>query len=121
MKRSISLYDFCFTDESFATFTTQFQKHLSRRKNSDCLWWSHANSKGYGTFKFSCICFLAHRVSYELTNGRIPQGLVIDHLCRNKRCCNISHLEAVSFQENLYRNHHKFELRIPIFLDSIAA
>lgn len=46
---------------------------------------------------------LAHRVAYEIANGAIPDGLVLDHLCRNRRCVNPSHLEPVSSLENLRR------------------
>jgi hypothetical protein len=46
---------------------------------------------------------LAHRVSYELFTGPIPQGLEVDHLCHNKLCVNPSHLVAVTHQENCKR------------------
>lgn len=46
---------------------------------------------------------MAHRVAYALKVGRIPDGLVLDHLCRNKGCVNPSHLEPVTFRENLMR------------------
>jgi len=45
----------------------------------------------------------AHRASYEAFVGPIPCGLVIDHLCRNTRCVNPQHLEAVTNRENLLR------------------
>lgn len=44
-----------------------------------------------------------HRVVYEYFKGAIPDGLVIDHLCRNPSCCNPSHLEAVTNRENVLR------------------
>lgn len=44
-----------------------------------------------------------HRVAYELTYGAIPDGLVIDHLCRNTSCCNPDHLEAVPPRTNSLR------------------
>lgn len=44
-----------------------------------------------------------HRVVYELLVGPIPPGLHIDHLCRNRRCCNPAHLEPVTCRENLMR------------------
>ena len=45
----------------------------------------------------------AHRVAYELLVGPIPNDLVIDHLCRNRSCCNPAHMEPVTNAENLHR------------------
>lgn len=45
----------------------------------------------------------AHRQSYVMAKGEIPEGLQIDHLCRNKKCVNPEHLEAVTQQENMRR------------------
>jgi hypothetical protein len=45
----------------------------------------------------------AHRAAYEMLVGPIPEGLVIDHLCRNRACCNPAHLEPVTHRINLLR------------------
>jgi hypothetical protein len=46
---------------------------------------------------------LAHRVSYRLFTGPIPEPFTIDHLCRNRGCVNPAHLEAVPLIENVLR------------------
>lgn len=51
---------------------------------------------------------LAHRIAYELTYGPVPEGHEIDHLCRNRACCNPDHLEAVTRRENQSRSDSTF-------------
>lgn len=46
----------------------------------------------------------AHRWAYEQKHGKPADGLVLDHLCRNKWCCNPDHVEPVTQRENLYRS-----------------
>lgn len=45
----------------------------------------------------------AHRFSYEVFVGKIPEGLCLDHLCRNTLCVNPKHLEPVTHTENMKR------------------
>ena len=47
----------------------------------------------------------AHRAVYEVFYGPIPNGLVIDHLCRVRCCVNPAHLEAITQADNLRRGH----------------
>lgn len=72
-------------------------------KTADCWVWLGARSKSrsaeYGSFRG----IRAHRIAYELVVGPIPEGLVIDHLCRNTLCVRPEHLEAVTQRENVLR------------------
>lgn len=67
------------------------------------IWTRGLTGPGYGCLPYQSKSLLAHRVIYELTKGPIPQGMQIDHLCRNRRCVNPDHLEAVSSRENTLR------------------
>lgn len=61
-------------------------------------------TKGYGQFYFAGRKHLAHIVAWELTNGPVPDGLQLDHLCRNPACANPAHLEPVTSRENTERS-----------------
>jgi len=72
---------------------------------SGCWEWSGSRTpQGYGRLSFDGEPTYSHRLAYELFVGPIPQGLQIDHLCRNRACCNPDHLEPVSGAENLHRS-----------------
>ena len=66
-------------------------------------WRASVQSGGYGLLSVETRKLLVHRVMYEAFCGAIPDGLTIDHLCRNRRCVRPSHLEAVTMRENILR------------------
>lgn len=71
---------------------------------SDCILWDGSLSpKGYGRISIKGKFFRAHRVIYEEVHGPIPEGLVIDHLCRSHSCVNVAHMEVVTNRENVLR------------------
>lgn len=66
-------------------------------------WLAGRTSRGYGATYVNGGQQPAHRVAYQAAYGPIPQGLVIDHLCRNRACCNPNHMEPVTPRENVLR------------------
>lgn len=79
-------------------------------KTDSCWEWRGYLTKGYANFRVAPQSrpdlqqkALAHRVAYELLVGHIPDGMQLDHLCRNRRCVNPEHLEPVTQQENIRR------------------
>jgi hypothetical protein len=66
---------------------------LDRRGPNDCwLWKGYRNRDGYGCiYVFGRKTLLAHRVTWELTNGPIPTGMCVCHKCDNPPCCNPAH------------------------------
>lgn len=76
-------------------------------KSGECwLWTGYIMPNGYGFWGYGhpvATKTTSHRFAYELTNGPIPDGLHIDHLCRVRACCRPDHLEAVTQAENNHR------------------
>lgn len=82
------------------TETKRFLAKVEFDFTSACWNWTGAiQSKGYGSFGRK----LSHRWAYERFVGPIPDGMQLDHTCRNTRCVNPAHLEPVSNLENQRR------------------
>jgi len=63
-------------------------------------WKAHKTPSGYGTFWMNNTNYRAHRVAWMISNGDIPNGLVICHKCDNPSCCNPNHLFMGTVQDN---------------------
>lgn len=62
------------------------------------------SEKGYGRVRVNGKTILVHRYVFEQANGPIPVDREIDHMCRNRACCNVKHLRAVPHQVNATEN-----------------
>jgi hypothetical protein len=80
-----------------------YERFIAKVEKTESCWhWTASkNAKGYGAFDKT----MAHRFSYEHYKRPIPPGWQIDHLCKNTSCVNPDHLEAVTMEENLRRQH----------------
>lgn len=85
--------------------TTYITTRIDQRAPDECWPWLAGHTKaGYGTVHVGHqTTTTAHRAVYELLVGPIPDGLVLDHLCRNPGCVNPAHLEPVTYATNTER------------------
>lgn len=68
--------------------------------------WEWKGGKSKSEYGIAWVCgenFVSHKLAYEEIIGRVPDGLELDHLCRNRPCGNPFHLEAVTHFENCRR------------------
>ncbi|MFD3594293.1 HNH endonuclease signature motif containing protein [Nocardia sp. NPDC058640] len=83
----------------------RFWRKVQRDAATGCWRWVAAKSTtGYGKFALVAVSpGYAHRISYIELVGPVPEGLVLDHLCRNRLCVNPAHLEPVRQRINVLR------------------
>lgn len=93
---------------STLTPTERFWPKVDTSAGLDACWpWTASTTyKGYGQFYVDGRMKKAHRIAYEIQVGPIPDGLHIDHLCRNRACQNAKHMEPVTPDENAHRSIH---------------
>lgn len=82
----------------------RFWRHVAHGEGLDCWPWSgYRNDDGYGQVRVDGKVRGAHRVAWEILRGEIPDGLELDHLCRNRACVNPWHLDPVTKRVNWER------------------
>ena len=96
----------------------RFMKKVDVAPGGCWLWNAATQPNGYGRYYSEGKVVFAHRWSYEHFAGPIPDGLVIDHVCRVRRCVNPDHLEPVTNQVNVLRGEgwapaNKAKIRCP--------
>lgn len=70
-------------------------------KTDTCWLWTGYLNKGYGYIAIDNKPKPAYRIAYILTNGDIPEGQVVRHMCKNKDCVNPNHLKLGTQKENM--------------------
>ena len=93
---------------SYDPWATRLFAKIKRDIKTGCWNWTASTRQGYGQIWTPSRpgprrILQAHRAMYELANGPIPDGLDLDHLCRNTLCVNPEHLEPVTRRENVLR------------------
>jgi len=86
---------------------TALERFASRvtRTESGCWVWGGALSSGYGKLRVNGKAMYAHRFAYEEFRHPIPDGLELDHLCRNTQCVNPFHTQPVTHTINVGRGN----------------
>lgn len=93
-------------------------KHVRVSAEPDQCWeWTGAKHRGYGQFTLSwwkredgewrCQTVRAHRFAFSIFKGPIPEGLTVEHECRNRSCVNPLHLSLLSRGENARRGNQR--------------
>lgn len=89
--------------DAYSRFMRKVHKHIS-----GCWLWAGAKDKdGYGQVKWNGVTCAAHRVSYELHNGTIPEGKLLMHTCDTPACVRPSHLIAGTQSDNMKDRQEK--------------
>lgn len=98
------------------TLAERFWPRVNKDAPGGCWEWTASISHyGYGAIFWRGYANYAHRVVFELLGRKIPAGMEVDHICRNRKCCNPEHLRFVTKVTNsvennlspLARNHRK--------------
>lgn len=89
------------------TVLQRFTDHVLVDPSTKCWNWAGSTNKGYSRFNNGNKTVDGHRWSYERFRGSIPEGLQVDHLCRNRKCVNPYHMELVTSRENTLRGENQ--------------
>lgn len=94
-----------FTDLA-PTLLERYADRLVEDPETGCInWTGQVVNWGYGRVTIDRKVYAVHRVFYEIFKGPIPEGMQVDHICRNRLCQNPDHLQAVTKSENVALGH----------------
>lgn len=87
----------------FKSLPARYLSKIVFEPTTGCWLWDATSRNGYCSIRAGGRYEMVHRSVYKMLVGPIPEGLTIDHLCRNRCCVNPDHLEPVTMIENLAR------------------
>lgn len=98
------------------TLEVRFLAKVKKGDNEDSCWLWQASTQafGYGCIGTSKGLSGAHRVSYRLYKGEIPDGICVLHKCDNPKCCNPKHLFLGTKRENAIDRNRKGRGKFPV-------
>lgn len=82
----------------------RFWRSVQKGSGDECWPWLKNLTDGYGRFAANGASYRAHRMSLELAGRHIGEGMMADHLCRNRACVNPGHLRVVTNRINSIEN-----------------
>lgn len=92
----------------------RFWEKVDVRSESECWnWKAFIHPSGYGMFAINRKMYGAHRIAWELVNGKIPDGICVCHTCDNRICVNPSHLFLGSIKDNVDDRDNKNRGKVP--------
>jgi hypothetical protein len=81
--------------------------------DTNCWEWTASLQGGYGRIRVGARLLMAHRYSYQLSNGEIPPGMLVCHKCDNPKCINPSHLFLGTAEDNAHDKVNKKRYKAP--------
>lgn len=105
------------TDPTYERFMRFVDLPAKAKRETECWWWTGSERGGrkksgrYGQFTVEGRPAYAHRYSYQVHNGEIPDNYEVDHVCQNRKCVNPHHLRLLPRRSNRRRTSQRKQVK----------